>query len=104
MGIIVISIESSTIASNVPVSTGLDADPAQFSHGFNKGLIEGLGVAGPRVHCGPGPAVGEQNLVRREQAHSLLEVSEVYVVKGSGRDGVHVDRHSRVHVPRAHLL
>ena len=102
--LVVVSVENTAVASDVPVSTALHAHPPQLRHGVNKRLIKGLGISGPCVHRGSGSRVREQNLVRREQTHSLLEVLEVYVVECSRRDWVHVDRHSGVHILRAHLL
>ena len=97
-------VENTTVGANIAIGSGLHSDPAQLSHGINEGLVEGLSTMGPNLNSGPGPCVGEEDLVGSEKAHSLLEILEVHIVESSGSVWIHVYCYPRIHVSRTHSL
>lgn len=82
----------------------LDPDSAQLGHGSDKGPLKGIRVLGPCIDGGLGPAISKEDLVRCEEAHPLLEVLVVYIVKGPGSAWVHVDGYRGVHILGTHSL
>jgi hypothetical protein len=95
------SVEHRTVAADVPLGPSLDPDPAHLGDGLHKGLVKRASASSPRVDGGPGPRVGVEQLVGREQAHPALQVPVVLVVEGPRRHHVHGHRDPRVHVRRA---
>lgn len=59
---------------------------------------------GPDLDSGPGPWVGEEDLVGSEKAHSLLEILEVHVVELSGGVWIHVYGYPWIDVSWTHSL
>ena len=100
----VFSIERTTIDTNIPILARLHSDPAQPGHCIDEDLLEICRISGPSIHNGPGLGVCEEDLIRGEQAHPLLEILEVRIIKRIGRVWVHVDGYPGVHILWAHRL
>lgn len=60
------SVESSTVEPDIPVTPGLNSNPAQLRHRLDKSSIERVRARRPRRNGVFGPGIREQNLIRCE--------------------------------------
>lgn len=99
-----VDLKHRTIGTDFAISCSLDSNTTQFGHSSNEVSVENVSIRSKGINGVPGPLVGEEDLVRGEEALSLLEVLVINIVESSGSGWVHVDGNPLVHVPWAHLL
>lgn len=96
-------VDAGAIQSNFTFIASEDANSSQLGDGSNESVLKSFGIGCEEVHGRLGSWIGEQSLIRGEQALPLLEVLEVDVVKCPWCVGVHVNGDSGVHLQGTHL-
>lgn len=99
-----LNLKHRTIGTNFPISCSLNSNATQFGHSSHKVGVENVGTGSKGINGVPRPWVREEDLVRGEEALSLLKVLVINIVEFTRSCWVHVDGNPRIHVSWAHLL